>query len=76
MANDRISQLPVEVLILPTDALARTSQLPVEVLTLPTSAKARISQLAVEVLVFIGIPAAISNVRIPISKVTSSGARW
>lgn len=51
MANDRLSQLPVEVLVDPTDAKARVSQEPVEVLVDPTSAKARTSQVVVEVLV-------------------------
>lgn len=51
MANDRLSQLPVEALVSPTDAEARVSQEPVEVLVSPTTAKARSSQVVVEVLV-------------------------
>lgn len=50
---DRISQLPVQVVTLPTDAKARISQEPVQVVTLPTDAKARISQVAVQVVVAI-----------------------
>lgn len=51
MANDRISQLPVEVVVLPTSQKARTSQLPAEVIYQPTTATARNSQLLVEVIV-------------------------
>lgn len=51
MANDRISQLPVEALVSPDSGKARTSQEPVEALVSPTSAKARVSQEPVEALV-------------------------
>jgi hypothetical protein len=51
MANDRISQLPVETLYSPTSQKAQISQVPVETLYSPTSQKGRVSQLAVEVLV-------------------------
>ena len=51
MANDRISQEPVEAVILPTSGKARTSQEAVEAVILPTDAKARTSQLAVEAIV-------------------------
>lgn len=47
---ERVSQLAVEALVLPTSAKARVSQLAVEVLVLPTSAKERVSQVAVEAL--------------------------
>ncbi len=48
MANDRISQLPVEGITAPTSGKARTSQEPVEGIVAPTSAKARESQVVVE----------------------------
>ena len=51
MANDRISQLPVEVVTNPTDTKGRISQAPVEVVGNYTEAKGRLSQLAVEVVV-------------------------
>ena len=51
MANDRISQEPVETILSPTSGKARTSQEPVEAILSPTSAKARASQLVVEVIV-------------------------
>lgn len=50
MANDRIYQLPTEVLVAPSDHKARIYQEPVEVLHAPASQKAQIYQLAVEVL--------------------------
>jgi ribosomal protein S27E len=50
MANDRISQEPVEVIVSPTDGKARISQEPVEVIVSPTDGKARISQEPVEVI--------------------------
>lgn len=50
MANDRVYQLPTEVLITPSDHKVRVYQEPVEVLVTPTSQKARVYQLAVEVL--------------------------
>lgn len=48
MANDRITQVPVEVLIDPDDDAARTSQLVVET-ALAENPAARTSQLVVEV---------------------------
>ena len=48
MANDRITQVPVEVVVLPADQKARTTQLPVEVV-LEGDPEARISNLPVEV---------------------------
>lgn len=48
MANDRIYQEPVEVIVSPTSGAARLSQEPVEAIVSPTSGKARISQVAVE----------------------------
>lgn len=51
MANDRISQLPVEAAVSPTSGAARTSQEPVEVAVSPTSGQARISQAPAEVIV-------------------------
>lgn len=50
MAN-RITQLPVEVLVEPSNQKARITQLPVEVLVTPSSQKARITQVVVEVMV-------------------------
>lgn len=48
----RLSQLPVEALILPEDVLVRLSQLPVEVIyTLRVLGSLRLSQLAVEVII-------------------------
>ena len=51
MADGRVSQEAVEVIILPTDQLARVSQLAVEAIILPTDQLARMSQLAVEVII-------------------------
>lgn len=51
MANDRISQEPVEVVVLPTSGKGRVSQEPVEAVVSPTSGKGRISQEPVEALV-------------------------
>jgi len=51
VANDRISQLPVEGIVSPTSGKARTSQEPVETVVSPTSGKARPSQTPVEVIV-------------------------
>jgi hypothetical protein len=45
----RVSQIPVETLLLPNPNV-RVSQIPVETLTLPTTAKMRTSQLPIEVL--------------------------
>lgn len=50
MANDRIYQIPTEVLVQPDTQKARVSQTPTEVLIAPTSQKARTFQVAVEVL--------------------------
>jgi hypothetical protein len=50
----RVSQAPLEVLVLPSDGAARVSQAPLEVLVLPSDGAARVSQSAVEVL---GTPA-------------------
>jgi hypothetical protein len=47
----RISQVPAEIAILPSDQAARISQVPVEVAVLPTDQVARISQVPVEVAV-------------------------
>ena len=51
MADGRVSQEAVEVIMLPTDQLARVSQLAVEAIVLPTNQLARLSQLAVEVII-------------------------
>ena len=51
MADGRVSQEAVEVILLPTDQLARVSQVAVESVILPTSQLARISQIAVEVII-------------------------
>ncbi len=56
MANDRISQLPVEVAISPTSGKARTSQLTAEVAISPTSGKARLSELVVEAVYRTNLP--------------------
>lgn len=45
----RMSQEPVEAVILPTDARARLSQEAVETVILPTDAQARVSQIVVEI---------------------------
>jgi hypothetical protein len=50
MANDRISQAPVEVALSPTSGKARTSQEPAEVILSPTSGQARTSQAPIEVI--------------------------
>lgn len=47
----RVSQVPLEVLVLPSDGMARVSQVPLEVLVSPTDQMARVSQAVVEVLV-------------------------
>ena len=70
MANDRISQVPVEVILEPTSAKARVSQAPAEVVLLPTTAKARTSQLVVEVLIG---PEAARIVEAPAATVNVSG---
>jgi hypothetical protein len=49
MANDRISQLPVQVVVAPTDAAARLSSQAVQVVVAPTDAELRLSTLAVQV---------------------------
>ena len=51
MADGRVSQETVEVILLPTDQLARVSQVAVEAIILPTVQFARMSQLAVEVII-------------------------
>jgi len=51
MADGRVSQEAVEVIILPTDQLARVSQVAVEAIILPTDQLARVSQMAVEVII-------------------------
>ena len=51
MADGRVSQEAVEVIILPTDQLARVSQVAVETIILPTDQLARVSQMAVEVII-------------------------
>ena len=48
MANDRLSQLPVEVVVSPTSEKARVSHVPVEVVVIELP-PFRLSQLAVEV---------------------------
>jgi len=50
MADGRVSQEAVEVILVPTDQLARVSQMAVETIILPTDQLARLSQLAVEVI--------------------------
>jgi hypothetical protein len=47
----RISQVPAEVIILPTNQKARVSQIVAESIILPTNQKARVSQIVVEVLI-------------------------
>ena len=51
MADGRVSQEAVEVILVPTDQLARVSQMAVETIILPTDQLARLSQLAVEVII-------------------------
>lgn len=51
MANDRLTQLPVEAVIAPTNAKARATQEAAEVVIAPTSAKARQTQLIAEVVI-------------------------
>lgn len=46
----RVSQAPVEALVLPDNQQARVSQAPVEALVLPNTQQARISQIPIEVL--------------------------
>lgn len=50
MANDRVYQLPAEVLVQPDNQKAQIYQEPVEVIMAPTSQKARVYQVVVEVL--------------------------
>jgi hypothetical protein len=54
--GERITQLPVEVLIEPSTTKARLTQFPVEILISPTTTKARVTQLIVEVLIAEGAP--------------------
>jgi hypothetical protein len=49
MTLSRVTQSPIEVALLPTDAKARVSQSPIEVALLPTDAKSRVSQSVIEV---------------------------
>ena len=51
MANDRLTQLPVEPVVSPTSGKARTSQLPAEAVVSPTSGQARSSQVVSEAVV-------------------------
>lgn len=51
MANDRVSQLPVEAVVAPTSQKARVSQEPVEAVVAPTNQKARLSQEPVEAVI-------------------------
>lgn len=51
MADGRVSQEAVEVILVPTDQLARVSQMAVETIILPTDQLARLSQMAVEVII-------------------------
>ena len=53
---DRVTQVPVEIIELPSDAKARTTQVPVEIIERPSDAKARTTQLAVEVLIRVTKP--------------------
>ena len=53
MADGRVTQEAVEVVVLPTDADARVTQLAVEVMVLPTTALGRVTQLAIEVVISI-----------------------
>ncbi len=46
----RVSQVPVEVIRLPTAPRGRASQVPVEVIRLPTAPRRRVSQVIVEVI--------------------------
>lgn len=61
MANDRVSQQPVEVVLSPTDVEARTTQAPVEAVLSPTSGKARTSQQTVEAVIQIIYPSRIAQ---------------
>ena len=47
--HGRISQLPVEAVLLPAGVMGRVSQLPVEVVMIPAGVMGQISQLPVEV---------------------------
>lgn len=51
MANDRVAQAAVEVLLEPSDQKARVAQVAVEVLILPSDQKARVAQAATEALI-------------------------
>ena len=51
----QVSQVPLEVLVRPTDGYARVSQAPLEVLVRPTDTSARASQVVIEVLVLLGV---------------------
>lgn len=44
----RLTQMPIEVVIQPTDAHVRLTQLPVEVVLLPSDSHVRLTQLALE----------------------------
>lgn len=50
MANDRITQLPIEVVVSPTDSKARITQEPIEVVYVGAPA-ARMTQMPIEVVV-------------------------
>ena len=51
MANDRITQLPVEVVTQVTSSTGRITAIPVETVVQVTSANARTTQLVVEVVI-------------------------
>lgn len=57
MANDRVAQLPVEVIVAPTAARARLAQYPVEAAVSPTSSKAKVASVVVQVLILNSSPA-------------------
>jgi hypothetical protein len=52
MANDRISQLPIETVLAPTSGKGRVSQQAVETVLAPTNAKGRNTQMVIEAVVY------------------------
>jgi len=52
----RVTQLPIEAIILPTSQKVRITQVPIEAIILPTTAITRVTQLSVEVIIGAAAP--------------------
>lgn len=79
ITGNRLSQLPVEIIVQPTTQTARLSQFPVESIVLPTTQQARLSQIVIEIIrpnITIGLGQAQAEIQSGVQTVCGQSQAW